>query len=108
MQNAAYASTLVRAFDSYTSSDGGNTWTRRLRAARRSCLPTSYASVPGGDVPLFKLGSTSTYATDVKDVLSSTTTNIFWELDGYSAYSGGLARHLGHRRRPQGLDPGGL
>ena len=26
-QNAAYASTLVRAFDSYTSTDGGNTWT---------------------------------------------------------------------------------
>ncbi len=25
-QNAAYASTLIRAFDSYTSTDGGNTW----------------------------------------------------------------------------------
>ena len=51
--------------------------------------PTSYATVPGGDVPLFKSGSTTTYATDVKDVLGSSTTNIIWELDGYSAYSAG-------------------
>ena len=47
-QNAAYASPLIRAFDSYTSTDGGNTWTAptsgpphvaslllRLRAGRR-------------------------------------------------------------------------
>jgi Putative Flp pilus-assembly TadE/G-like len=87
MQNAAYASPLVRAFDSYTSTDGIN-WT--ANSSGSPLLPsTSYASVPGGDVPLFTLGSTSTYATDVKDVLGSTTTNIFWELDGYSAYSGG-------------------
>ena len=51
--------------------------------------PSSYASVPGGDVPLFKSGSTTTYATDVKDVFNSSATNIFWELDGYSAYSDG-------------------
>ena len=61
----------------------------RIRRGSPLLPPTSYASVPGGDVPLFKLGSTTTYATDVKDVLSSSTTNILWELDGYSAYSAG-------------------
>ena len=86
-QNAAYASTLVRAFDSYTSTDGGNTWT--ASSGSPVLPPTSYASVPGGDVPLFKSGSTTTYATDVKDVFNSSATNILWELDGYSAYSAG-------------------
>ena len=88
MQNAAYATPLIRAFDSYTSSDGGNTWTAPTSGTPQ--LPSSsYATVPGGDIPLFKLGSTSTYATDVKDVVNSTTTNILWELDGYSAYTNG-------------------
>jgi len=87
-QNAAYASTLVRAFDSYTSTDGGSTWTANSSGSPQ--LPSSsYASVPGGDVPLFKSGSSTTYATTVKDVLGSSTTNILWELDGYSAYSAG-------------------
>ncbi len=87
-QNAAYASTLVRAFDSYTSSDGGSTWTANSSGSPL-LPPTSYTSVPGGDVPLFKSGSSTTYATTVKDVLGSSTTNILWELDGYSAYSAG-------------------
>ena len=87
-QNAAYASTLIRAFDSYTSTDGGGTWTANSSGSPL-LPPSSYASVPGGDVPLFKSGSTTTYATTVKDVLNSTTTNILWELDGYSAYSAG-------------------
>jgi Flp pilus assembly protein TadG len=86
-QNAAYASTLVRAFDSYTSTDGGNTWT--ASSGSPVLPPTSYASVPGGDVPLFKSGSTATYATDVNDVVSSTTRNASWELDGYSNYTNG-------------------
>ncbi len=87
-QNAAYASTLIRAFDSYTSADGGSTWTPNPSGS--PLLPaSSFASVPGGDVPLFKSGSTTTYATTVKDVLNSATTNILWELDGYSAYSAG-------------------
>ena len=86
-QNAAYASPLIRAFDSSTSSDGGNTWS--ASAGTPALPPTSYATVPGGDIPLFKLGSTTTFATDVKDVLNSSTTNIFWELDGYSAYTAG-------------------
>jgi Flp pilus assembly protein TadG len=87
-QNAAYASTLVRAFDSYTSTDGGATWTAPSSGSPQ--LPSSsYASTPGGDVPLFKSGSSTTYATTVKDVLGSSTTNILWELDGYSAYSAG-------------------
>jgi Flp pilus assembly protein TadG len=87
-QNAAYASTLIRAFDSYTSTNGGSTWTAPTSGSP-VLPPASYASVPGGDVPLFKSGSTTTYATDVKDVFNSSSTNILWELDGYSAYSGG-------------------
>ncbi len=87
-QSAAYAGTLIRAFDSYTSTDGGNTWTAP-GSGSPVLPPSSYTSVPGGDVPLFKKASTTTYATDVKDVINSTTTNALWELDGYSAYSGG-------------------
>ena len=87
-QNAAYASTLIRAFDSYTSSDGGNTWSPPTNGTP-VLPPTSYASVPGGDVPLFKSGSTTTYATNVKDVLGSSTRNASWELDGYSNYTNG-------------------
>ena len=51
--------------------------------------PTSTASVPGGDVPLFVKNSTSNYATDVKDVLNSSTRSPSWELDGYSNYTNG-------------------
>ena len=86
-QNAAYASTLIRAFDSATSTDGGDTWNAGSGSPQMGS--SSYATVPGGDVPLFKSGSTSTYAATVKDVLGSTTVNPLWELDGYSAYVGG-------------------
>src|SRR5262249_34838604 len=51
--------------------------------------PTSYASTLGGDLPLFKNGSTTTYATNVKDVVGSTTRNKWWELDGYSGDTNG-------------------
>ncbi len=88
-QNAAYASTLIRAFDSYTSTNGGSTWTAPSGGATPVLPPASYASVPGGDVPLFKSGSTTTYATDVKDVVNGTTRNALWELDGYSNYTNG-------------------
>ena len=87
-QNAAYASTLVRAFDSYTSTDGGNTWSPPT-SGNPTLPPPSYTSVPGGDVPLYKNGSTTVYATDVSDVLGGSTVNALWELDGYSAFSGG-------------------
>jgi len=87
-QNAAYASTWIRAFDSYTSSDGGNTWTPPTSGSPQ-LPPASYASVPGGDVPLFLKSSTTTYATNVKDVLGSTTRSASWELDGYSNYTSG-------------------
>jgi Flp pilus assembly protein TadG len=88
-QNAAYASTLIRAFDSYTSSDGGNTWSPPSSGSP-TLPPTSYASVPGGDVPLFLSGSTTTYAKTVKDVIGgSTSRNASWELDGYSNYTNG-------------------
>ena len=88
-QNAAYASPLIRAFDSYTSTDGGSTWTAPTSGSPPQLPPSSYASVPGGDMPLFKSGSTTTYAQTVKDVVGSTTRNAPWELDGYSAYLGG-------------------
>src|SRR5271157_382338 len=84
-QNAAYASTLIRAFDSYTSTDGGNTWSPPSSGTPVLPTPPSYASVPGGDVPLFLSGSTSTYAKTVQDVVGSTR-NPSWELDGYSNY----------------------
>ena len=87
-QNAAYATPLVRAFDSYTSSDGGNTWSAPTSGSP-TLPPASYTSVPGGDVPLFKNGSTTTYATTVKDVLNSSSRNASWELDGYSNYTSG-------------------
>ncbi len=87
-QNAAYASTLIRAFDSYTSTDGGNTWT--APTSRSPTLPpASYASNPGGDNPLFFLGSTSTYATDVKDAIGTSSRSPAFELDGYSTCPNG-------------------
>jgi Flp pilus assembly protein TadG len=87
--NAAYAVTLIRAFDSYTSTDGGLTWAAPSGGATPVLPANSYASVPGGDVPLFKSGSTTVYATDVQDVLNSSTRNAAWELDGYSNYTNG-------------------
>ena len=74
-QNAAYATTMVRAFDSYTSTDGGKTWSAPSGGATPVLPPASYATVPGGDVPLFKKGSTTTYATNVNDVLNGTSRN---------------------------------
>ena len=87
--NAAYASTLVRAFDSYTSADGGNNWSAPAAAATPQLPPASYASVPGGDVPLYSKGSTTTFAKTVNDVVGGTATNPLWELDGYSGYVNG-------------------
>ncbi len=40
-------------------------------------------------MPLFVKNSTSNYATDVKDVLGSSTRSPSWELDGYSNYTSG-------------------
>ncbi|HLW68535.1 MAG TPA: TadE/TadG family type IV pilus assembly protein [Gemmataceae bacterium] len=87
--NAAFAATLIRAFDSYTSTDGGLTWTAPSGGATPVLPPTSYASVPGGDVPLFKNGSSTLYATNVNDVVAGTGRNASWELDGYSNYTNG-------------------
>ena len=88
-QNAAYASTLVRAFDSFTSTDNGATWTAPASGVTPQLPPTTYASTPGGDVPLWKNGSTTTYAQTVRDVVGSTTRNAWWELDGYSGCTNG-------------------
>src|SRR5205085_5475829 len=90
-QNDAYANTLIRAFDSYTSSDGGTNWSAPAASATPQLPNTAlhYETTPGGDVPLFSNGSMTTYATTVSDVLGSSSTNILWELDGYSAYSAG-------------------
>ncbi len=87
-QNAAYASTLVRAFDSYTSTDGGNTWIAPTSGSPQ-LPPSSYATVPGGDVPLWKNGGTTTYAQHVQDVVGSSSRNKWWELDGYSGDTSG-------------------
>jgi Flp pilus assembly protein TadG len=88
-QNDAYASTLVRAFDSYTSTDGGNTWAAPTGSATPQLPPSSYATTPGGDLPLYKNGSSSTYAQTVKDVIGSSSRNADWELDGYSGTEAG-------------------
>jgi hypothetical protein len=104
-QNAAYATPLVRAFDSYTSNDGGSTWTAPTSGAQPLLPPSSYTTTPGGDVPLFKRASTTTYATNVNDVLgtigSPGTYNPLWELDGYSAYAGGKPDTSGNGNVPQ-------
>jgi hypothetical protein len=52
-------------------------------------------------VPLYKQGSSSTYATNVNDIVGSTSTNYLWELDGYSAYSGGQPDTSGSGGVPQ-------
>ena len=88
-QNAAYATTLVRAFDSYSSSDNGVTWTPPSAGTLPQLPSTSFATTPGGDVPLWKAGSTSTYAQTVRDVVNSTSRNAWWELDGYSGCTNG-------------------
>ncbi len=98
-QSAAYAGTLIRAFDSYTSTDGGNTWA--AGSGSPVLPPSTYSSMPGGDVPLFAQGSTSTYATNVSDVIGSTTMNALWELDGYSAYAAGQPDTSGNGNVPQ-------
>jgi Flp pilus assembly protein TadG len=91
-QNAAYASTLVRAFDSYSSTDGGTTFTAPTTQTPQ-LPPTSYATTPGGDAPLFASGSTTTYAQTVNQVLGTTgspgAANPLWCLDGYAAYVNG-------------------
>ena len=98
-QNAAYASTLVRAFDSYTSTNSGSSWSAPASGATPQ-LPsgTTYASTPGGDVPLYNSTGTA-YAQTLNQVLGNASSstgggnaqgyNILWELDGYSAYAGG-------------------
>jgi hypothetical protein len=83
-QSNAYATTLIRAFDSYTSTDGGNTWSAPASAATPVLPPSSYTTTPGGDAPLYKFGSTATYAQSVSDVVNGTSRNQWWELDGYS------------------------
>jgi Putative Flp pilus-assembly TadE/G-like len=98
-QQPAYTTPLVRAFDSYTSSNGGQTWSPS--SGTPQLPPSSYATVPGGDVPLFKKGSTTTYATDVSDVVGGTSANILWSLDGYSAYVAGQPDTSGTGGVPQ-------
>ena len=88
-QNAAYATKLIRAFDSYTSTDGGVTWVAPSGGSP-VLPPNSYATTPGGDVPLFVKGSATNYATTVNDVVAGTNCeNALWELDGYSNYTNG-------------------
>jgi hypothetical protein len=101
-QNDAFASTLIRAFDSYTSVDGGKTWSAPASGATPS-MPTgtTFAATPGGDAPLFTSGSSSAYATTVSDAIGSSMPPVLWELDGYSAYSGGKPDTSGSGGVPQ-------
>ena len=87
-QNAAYAGTLVRAFDSYTSTDNGNTWTAPSSGGPL-LPPASYTTVPGGDRPLFFWGSATNYAQEVEDAVNGTNRKPWWELDGYSGCTNG-------------------
>ncbi|MFL5340906.1 MAG: pilus assembly protein TadG-related protein [Gemmataceae bacterium] len=87
--NAAYAATNIRAFDSYTSTDGGQTWTAPSAGATPVLPPGTYTTMPGGDSPLFKNGSSTLYATNVTDVVTGSGWNFNWELDGYSRYTSG-------------------
>jgi Flp pilus assembly protein TadG len=91
-QNAPYASTLIRAFDSYTSTDGGATWSPPTTQTPQ-LPPTTYATTPGGDGPLYSSGSTTTYAQNVNQVLGTTGSpgpiNPLWCLDGYAGYVNG-------------------
>jgi Flp pilus assembly protein TadG len=87
-QSAPYASTLVRAFDSWTSTNGGQNWTPSAGLPQQPA-PGVNTVTPVGDVPLFANGSTTTYATDVKDVFNSISSNPLWELDGYSGFTSG-------------------
>ena len=89
-QNDAYATTLIRAFDSYSSTDGGLTW-KAPTTQMPQLPPAGYTSTPGGDVPLFKKGSTTTYAKTVGEAVNSSGTarNALWELDGYGGCSNG-------------------
>jgi Flp pilus assembly protein TadG len=85
-QNAAYASTIIRAFDSYSTTDNGKTWVKPT-TQRPQLPPNSYATTPGGDVPAFVKGSTTNYAQEVEDVCNGSGNNArnqWWELDGYS------------------------
>jgi hypothetical protein len=95
---------LIRAFDSFSSTDGGNTWS--APTSQRPQLPAStYATTPGGDVPLFSSGSTTTYAQTVNQVLGTSgspgTINPLWCLDGWSAYVAGKKDTSGAGGVPQ-------
>ncbi len=89
-QNNAYATPLVRAWDSYTSGDGGITWSPPAAGATPQLPPASYATTPGGDVPLYKKNSTTTYAQHVQDIVGGGSRSAAWELDGYSNYTNGV------------------
>jgi Flp pilus assembly protein TadG len=89
-QNDAYATPLVRAWDSYTSNDGGITWSPPSGTASPQLPPASYATLPGGDVPLYQKGSTKNFAKHVEDVVGSVSRSAAWELDGYSNYTDGV------------------
>jgi Flp pilus assembly protein TadG len=108
---AAPNPTLIRAFDSYSSADGGNTWT--APTSQRPQIPSGGASVTynssnnvstltyplvagtsgvtypaSGDYPLYVGGvSGGGYAQTVSGVVGSSARNPAWELDGYSGYS---------------------
>ena len=60
---------------------------RRPRPARPQLPPNSYATTLGGDAPLFRERATPRAPPMSRMSLNSTSTNILWELDGYSGYA---------------------
>lgn len=65
--------------------------------------PDSYATTPGGDVPLRVGGSTTTgkYAATVADIVGGTAYNLNWETNGYDQYYTGGAKFQGFTVGPR-------
>ena len=102
-QNAAYASTLIRAFDSFTSTDGGNTWTAPTSGAIAAVASLLLRLRAGRRRASFQVGEHH----DLRHDRQGRAGQQHHEhplgagrLLGLSAAAG----HLGDRRHPQSLD----
>jgi hypothetical protein len=57
-------------------------------AAAFTPAASTFSTVPGGDNYPYSLGSSTTYASDVKDMLNTTSYNAAWETNGYTNFNG--------------------
>ena len=79
--------------DFYTSASGGQAFTAQSSA---------YATTPGGDCPLkTSKNTTSTYASTVTAILSTSSYNSEFETKGYKAYSMTTATFARLHARPR-------